>query len=76
MKPHLLHKGDMIKSRITSRLWIDEGEIFETLGITTSVYTDSQGVLFIDRNGGIRAFWSLSDYEVIHQIIDKENGDE
>ena len=70
MSEHIVNSGDVIRSNKTSRLWIDEGEHFIVDDIVTSELSGMQGVLFTDRNGGKRVFWSSDDYTVLISFND------
>jgi hypothetical protein len=67
MTMHTVQKGDLIKSNIHSRIWIDIGETFTVEEIVVSQITGDTGVMFLDRTGSQRVFWNPHDYELIRR---------
>lgn len=65
---HRVAKGDVIKSLIESRIWIDIGETFVVEDIVQSnIDKKTEGVLFFDRHGGKRVFWNRKEYEIVRR---------
>ncbi|GLI82527.1 hypothetical protein ANABIO32_02140 [Rossellomorea marisflavi] len=65
MKKHTAKPGDIIKSKKSSRIWIDTGEVFLVKDIVTSQTTGDEGIAFHDRFNGVRVFWNSDDYQLM-----------